>query len=121
MLFDMLPQKLSLDVVVEKDTRKLHIVEVNGLMSGYSGMGFAPDIAKKIYDRIGDALRDKLVLINPHNFLESQLYVLNVEIFADFLKNYGVKPVYTPPILEGMKVEYLERALGYSLGDFDAL
>lgn len=116
-----LPQKLGLDVVVNKNSGELVTLEINGEMSGYKGLlKHGRDVSRKILDKLGDRCKKSRILVSPYMIeFSTPLEIMNPKYLQCF---YRIKTEYTPRFTEGRRisVDELEYLFG-KLSSFKAI
>lgn len=118
----MLPQKLGLDVVVEKETDRLVTLEINGERSGYYGLvSVGEDLSWRIMQIMGESLRGRKILVNTNIFHEFIPSPFTVENMKRLREEYGVVLGFAPNLLVPLSAEQFEAATGVALADYGAL
>lgn len=115
------PQKLGLDVVIDKHTGNLVTLEVNGLQSGYKGLkNLGEDLAFEIMAIIGKKYRDQKILINPrvHEFYGRGENLIHFWILR---QEFEVELVFSPSIEGKISQKELEMLVGGQLKEYSAL
>lgn len=115
-----LPQKLGLDVVVDKHTGNLVTLEVNGIFSGYQGLNaLGRDLMPDIINIIGTCFENKRILVNPytHEFYGEAITSGDLK---DLKKYYNIDVIYSPLTPKPLPQYLLEKVLG-SFDQFDGI
>lgn len=117
----MLPQMVSLDVMVERGTRKLITAEINGERSGYQGLvALGTDLSEPILNVIGDSLPKGRLLVNPLTFEEFSLSKGTLAPLQRLWQERRVTVAYLPLRIP-LSVGEFQSASGINLQDYDAL
>ncbi|GEM_PF-7116230 len=115
----MLPQKLGLDVLIERGTGRLVTVEINGQYSGYQGLQTlepTEDKGMQLVETLGEHVRGGQVLISP---LFQEFY--DSEDRIQRLLSYGARVTWGPPIGHQTTPDAYQELLGQPLSSFDAI
>ncbi|MDP3734141.1 MAG: hypothetical protein Q8R37_02840 [Nanoarchaeota archaeon] len=115
-----LPQKLGLDVVVDRHTGNLVTLEVNGVFSGYQGLkALGRDLMPDIINIIGTCFENQRILVNPciHEFYGEAITSGDLK---DLKKYYNIDVVYSPLTPKPLPQYLLETVLG-SFDRFDGI
>src|SRR3989344_8248725 len=115
-----MPQKLGLDVVVDRLKGELVTLEANGLFSGYQGMnnlGYFPQ--KRIITKIGQLAEGGSILVHPDvlEFGDSATR----RNFKALRRYFNTKIIFSPFITRVISREELEEILNQQLASFRAI
>lgn len=116
----MLPQKIGLDVAIEKSSGKQCTIEINGQHSGHQGLvDLQPgrNVRRELLDRFGRPLTGSRILVHPEfpEFYVSKDTWQDVEAFR---KAYGIEVVYAAPNPRPIPYEMYRHGSGQDFGDF---
>ncbi len=114
----MLPQKISLDVIIEKQTESQVTCEINGENSGYQGLTVLGDgLSHSIIGMMGNALRGQNILVNP---AFSELYFARGTL-GRLRSEFGITVTFSQLIPQPIEPEEFEAEFGKSFYGFDAV
>ena len=115
-----MPQKLGLDVVVDRLKGELVTLEVNGLFSGYQGMndlGYFPE--KRIITKIGQLAEGGSILVHP-DVLEFRDSATRRN-FKALRRRFNTEIIFSPFITQVIFQEELEEILNQPLASFQGI
>ena len=109
----MLPQKLGLDVVIEKSTDNIITIEINGENSGYQGLkDLGEDLSDRIINIIGTSLEGQTILVRSQALIEFIIQKDDVQKFKKLREDYGITLIFAPIISGKPSLKDLETAIG---------